>query len=438
MSVLSKLKNRFPQGGFVRNVSVLAGGTALGQGIVILASPVLTRLYTPEDFGTLAVYSSLLGVVIVLASLKYEVAIPLPKDDVTAMNLLVLALMIVPIMSALLAVGLWILVQIAEPAYSSIITPFMWLLPIGMLLAGSYQVLNHWAVRTQAFSRISRTKLDQGLGGVSTQIILGLLDIRPLGLILGSIIGQSAGTLRLARLIVPLFNSGSLRTVSFRQLIGTARRYWRFPLITSWSSLLNSLGLRLPTLLIALLHGPQVAGWLALADRVVGTPVMLIGSATGQVYFGKAANLARTNDGQLLSLFNRITLRLFLIALALLGPLGIGGPHLFSLLFGLEWAEAGIYVQILSGVFLFRLVVGPVSQTLLILEKQHLQLAWEVFRLLLIGLAFSHAWNHSLSPSQTLGLYAVAAIIAPLALYFVILYTLIKRNSRSTAKGINS
>lgn len=109
--LLVRLERWLPRGSFVRNVAVLAGGTAAGQAIVVLASPVLTRLYTPEDFGVLAVYASLLCVLSTVATLRYELAIPLPKRDEDAAALVVLCLVIVLGMSLLVAMGFgfWVL-----------------------------------------------------------------------------------------------------------------------------------------------------------------------------------------------------------------------------------------------------------------------------------------------------------------------------------------
>ena len=78
---------------FIKDVIKITSGTALGQAVVVLFSPILTRLYSPGDFGVFAVYASLLGVITVIGSMRYELAIPLPSDDQTAANVLVLALL---------------------------------------------------------------------------------------------------------------------------------------------------------------------------------------------------------------------------------------------------------------------------------------------------------------------------------------------------------
>src|SRR3984957_369256 len=84
-----------PQGGFARNVSILAGGTAAAQALAIAASPILTRLYKPSDFGELQIFISLMALALVAASGRYEVALLLPEDEQSSIDVLGLAILCV-------------------------------------------------------------------------------------------------------------------------------------------------------------------------------------------------------------------------------------------------------------------------------------------------------------------------------------------------------
>ncbi len=147
-AALARLKSLLPKSSFARNVAVIAGGTAAGQSIVVLASPIITRLYTPEEFGVLAVYTSFLGILSVLASLRYELAIPLPEKDRDAASLLVLSLGIVVFMSLFIGVGIWILGDYIIHWFNTpALHAYLWLLPLGVLMTGVYQVffrLYYW------------------------------------------------------------------------------------------------------------------------------------------------------------------------------------------------------------------------------------------------------------------------------------------------------
>ena len=116
--------------GFVRSVGVLVGGTALAQALMVLVLPLLTRLYTPEDFSVLAVYASIFGIISVTACLRLEIAIPLPERDEDAANLLALALCSSVGIASLSAVIVWLIpVQIIDLIAQPKLLPYLWLLP---------------------------------------------------------------------------------------------------------------------------------------------------------------------------------------------------------------------------------------------------------------------------------------------------------------------
>lgn len=416
-SLRATLEKVLPKGQLARSVTVLVGGTASGQALLVIASPLLTRLYAPEDFGTLAVYTSILGIISVVASLRYELAIPLPEKDEEAVNILVLSLGIVIVMSLLVGLGIWVLGdQIVLWVNAPALKPFLWLLPLGVCTVGTYQVFNYWAVRKQAFGRIARTRVNQGLGTVLTQIGLGFLKLGPLGLLIGHIVGQGAGTTTLAALVYRE-DKQALETVSLREVRHMAWRYQRYPLLSSLSGLINSAGLQLPALLLASFYGLQVAGWFTLGQRVIGVPMSLVGQAVSQIYLGEAAQRARQNPGSLHSLFLKAAHRLLLLGIVPLGVLALSGPWLFAWIFGDSWRDAGTYMQILSLMFLIQFVVVPLSQTLNILERQAWQLGWDVGRLLLVMIALLVAYTLSWPPVGAVAMYSVAMLVSYIALF---------------------
>lgn len=410
---------RAAERGFVRSVGVVVSGTAAGQVIVLLASPILTRLYAPEEFGVLAVYAAILGAIAMVGSLSYELAIPLPRADRQAANILAVSLgtaVLVTATSALIIfalrerIGVWT----GTPA----LRPYLWLIPVGVLFAAGYQVWNYWAIRTRSFSLIASTRLRQGLGSAGVQLGFGAAGAGPVGLILGQIVGQAAGAgslVRGARSVSP----DLLRHVSWRRMRWAARRYRRFPAIYSWAGLANALGLRSPAVLLAVLHGPAAAGTLLLAERVVGMPMKLVGSAVGQVYFAKMADLARKDRSAGRRLFRRLTARLVLLGGLGAAVVAIGGPRLFQLTLGGEWGTVGTYVRVLAAMYVVQFAVGPVSQTLAVLEMQGVKLAWEIVRLAAVGGAFALAWIWRLDPARTLAVYATLSGASLLLLLYV-------------------
>ncbi|GAB4311093.1 MAG: lipopolysaccharide biosynthesis protein [Candidatus Bipolaricaulota bacterium] len=357
-----------PKGRFARSVAVLAGGAVLGQAITVLASPILTRLYGPDDFGVMAVYMSLLGIVSVIASLRYQLAIPLPEKDEDAANLLALSLGIVFLMSALACLGVCLFTdQIIGWVNVPALRPYLWLLPLGIGMVGTYQVFNYWAVRKRAFGRIARTKINQGLGSVLTQIGFGILRLGPIGLILGQIVGQAAGTTTLATLAWKQ-DVKALKAINPRGMSHMAARYIRFPLFSSWSGVLNTLSVQVPTLMLSFFFGSAITGLYALSHRVMSLPLQLVGQAVAQVFFPTAVE-AHRNDS-IATTTQAIFRRLVLIGVPAFLLIGLAAPQLFTVVFGKEWRQAGTYVQWLTPWMFLVFVSSPFTMLPSVMEKQ--------------------------------------------------------------------
>lgn len=418
------LRHVLPQGRFTWNVALLAGGTALGQALVVLVSPLLTRLYTPGDFGILAVYIAILSIFSVIAALAYEIAIPLPREDTTAANVLVLALSIVLMVSLLVGVATWL----GAPFLTRLVQPpglqsYLWLLPLGLLGVGAYQVFNEWAVRKGTFHVIAQTRLSQSIGMVVTQVGLGVMSAGPIGLLVGDVIGRISGT---GTLVASLWrrDRATLRQVTLSRMRQVAIRYRRFPLLSSGGLLLNSFGLQLPLLLLVAFYSPQVVGWLALAQRVLGIPLGLIAAAVSQVYVSESARALHTAPEQLPRLLMQVTWGMLAIALPYVGLLALVAPMLFPLVFGPEWAEAGVYVRLLAVMFLLDGIATPTGGTLDVLERQDLHLLREIIRVALMSSVVACAGLMGFAPVTTIALFGGAGSLIYILYFLVSLYAM--------------
>lgn len=367
---------KVPGGTFGHNVVRLASGTAIGQLLLFLAVPVLTRLYTPADYGALAVYSSTLTVLVVLASLRYEAAIPLPQDEDTAASLLTLTFMLLLAMALLVSLLVWIagdefFVAMKVPA----LVPYRWLIPLGFIGAGVYQAVSYWAIRHREFGRVARTKLTQGLGQVVAQVGLGVAGVGAPGLLMGDVVGRVAGGGGLALLALRGYRRARVTRAS---IVAAASRYRRFPLLTTWSGLLNVGSLQLPSVLFSASFGAAAAGRYALSFKMLVLPTMLVGQAVGQVFLSRAATLAREPE-RLRQLTERTALTLFACGLPVFGALALAGPQLFAVLMGDEWDAAGRYAQLLAPWFAVWLVSSPISGLLSVREWQGSALTFSAF-----------------------------------------------------------
>jgi O-antigen/teichoic acid export membrane protein len=234
-------------------------------------------------------------------------------------------------------------------------------------------------VRHRRYGAIGIRNVLQGIGQTATQVGLGLMHIRPVGLLLGIGVGRLFG---LGGLVS---GGGLLRQPrpSLAAMRRTLHRYRRFPLLTVPSGLLNSAGLELPLLVVSALYGDARAGLLGLTIRVVGAPSMFIGEAVTQVFIGESSAAIREPNGRLAPMLRRTVGRLLMIGALPTAALFVAGPWLFGVVFGSTWTEAGDYARILALAYLAQFAVIPISPTLQLLERQGQALTWAGVRLLL-------------------------------------------------------
>ncbi|HGJ5876893.1 MAG TPA: lipopolysaccharide biosynthesis protein [Arsenophonus sp.] len=370
--MLSKIKKLLLKNTYLRGVSILAVGTVGAQALTILAAPLLTRLYTPEDFGLLAVYSGLLAIFIVIASLRYELAIPLPKSHQEAINVLVLSLLVVLMMATISGVIIGFAGdQIAQYLNIPKLSKYFWLLPIGILLSGGYNVFNYWALRTKNFLDITKTRFSQALTTLAVQF-LGF-KLGSIALLFGLTGGQGVGSLRLARSTAKY---KEFKDWSWLGVWQAAKRYRQLPIFSTWSGLFNSVGNQLPPLMFATLFGSGAAGLYILANRVLAIPVSVLGDAIGKVFFTNAAKAFR--EGCLLPLVIKAHRRLVDLSMPITLLLIITGPEVFVVVFGENWRQAGEFARWLAPLLYITFIAATLSNLFSILEKERLGMFFQM------------------------------------------------------------
>lgn len=415
-NAITRLKAWRDQNPFLKGVVEIAGGTWMGHAITLLGAPVLSRIYAPEAFGRLQVYLSFLMVLSVILALRYEMAILLPEEEEGGFSLVMLGL----IVSLIAAIGCLILMVAlyALKGWPSILQPLGWsafLIPLGAGLASIYQVLTFWAIRKSSFRSVSLSKLCQASSQVGGQVAGGFISMPGhAGLMAGDCIGRVGA-------LVPLLREfkRDLRRLAGRwslaSILEGARRYRRFPLISSWGALINSLGLTVPSIMLLHQLGAGVLGWYALADRVVGLPSVLLGQSVSQVFMGEAGRLSTGDPHRMLALYRGLLKKLMLIGLIPAAVLLVGGPWLFRFVFGPHWEPAGQMARILALNHYLAFIAWPLIPTLTVLERQDLQTAWDVGRLATIVAALAASQAMGLAMPGTLGMLSSAGALSYLA-----------------------
>jgi O-antigen/teichoic acid export membrane protein len=381
-------RSLIPQGKFAKNVGILAGGTAISQALLILSTPILTRIFSPEEFGVYSVYLSILAMLVVVGSLLYEMAIPLPKSNEVAINIVALCIILIIIFGFIhMVVFILFAPTIAALLNTPSIENYLWMIPIAFIGGAVFHVVHFWCIRKEQFKFISITKLSQSSVQIISQISLGLFKLGQLGLLIGDVIGRLIAGLTITILSFKK-EKEVLSNISWQSIKQNAKRYREFPLLSSGSVVLNSVSLQIPVILLTASYGPYVVGLYVLAQRILGLPISIIGSAVAEVYLSEASKIKKSNPRAIRKLFWKTTTSISLLSVIFITIIALVAPHIFSFVFGEQWKEAGVYVQLLAIMYFFQFISAPIGSNIPVFERQDLHLIREVLRLILLIVTF--------------------------------------------------
>lgn len=418
------MRRLLPKNRFLRRMVMLSGGTLAGQLLIVASSPILTRLYTPEAFGALAVFSSMLALCVIASALRYEFAIPIARDQEEAVDLVGVCFATTLVLALIVALGVWLLAPwIAAITEIPSLATLLWLLPGAVLCWGWSLPLSYWSVRQGTFRVNTANKLAQGAGQAGSQLVFGFAGAGAWGLIVGYALGPLVMLAHFAAML-PAGERARMLHVRWSRLGELARRHWHYPAYSAPSALLQSSTLLLPALLLAALYGPVIAGLFGLGQRVMALPVKLLAHAASQVFLGEAPKL--DDDAAVRRLFLRSTAGFAALGLLGMSPVLLFGPSLFALVFGAEWREAGLIAAILVPQHLIRFVVTPVSQTLNIYGRQDLHLVASLANGAALVLAFGAGYVGGLGALTVLVLYSIGMTLS-YALYLGFAWQVVRR-----------
>jgi len=414
---IDKAIDSLKEGSFSKNVLMITGGTVFAQGLGILLSPIVTRLYSPEDYGMFTVYAALLGMINLLGALSYDSAIPIADDDEKAINVITLCLFI--LFSATLI--LFFLIMFAGHFFltffkSEQIIQYKYFIPIGFFLTGLYTVISQWALRKKDFKSITVTKYSQSITGNAIKISFGIFNAGPVGLILGNILSQSAGV---ATIIKPHLTEfiGLIKRVKYQEVFNISKRYISFPLYTAPGLFILSAAGQLPTIFMSSLYGSSIVGLYGLARSIAFLPMTIIGKSVQDVFYGEAASIGKTNPIRIKKLSNKLLKKLMILGIIPMTVLVLFGPFLFSFVFGLDWRIAGVFARILTLEAFFHFVFQPISTVFSIFEQQKKAFLLNVSRLILVLSVFGIAKAYSFESSVTVLIYSLLMAIIELLKY---------------------
>ena len=379
------MKRFLPKSEFARNVVTLMTGTTIAQAIPIGISPILSRIYSPADFGLLAFYLSIVAIVAVIATGRYEMAIMMPpKDDEDEVRVIVFVATVIMLLIALISLALVVIFnsQIANMLSRPEISIWLYFVPISVFLTGSYQILNYLLIRQSKFKQLSINKVCFSAISGPSQVGLGLLGFGALGM-LASNIGSYLITIWM------IFKSKDVRDVfklcGRKEAEYVAAKYVRYPKFDIPATLINIVANQLPLLAIGKYLGLGVLGHYSLMNKTVMAPIGLISNSLLDVFKQRATD-DYLKHGNCKDIYLKVLIKLLLLGIVPTCVLALFAPEIFSFVFGKQWHDAGVMAQILAPAYLFNFLVNPLSYTFQIAQRQNLNLFFNILFLIMMSI----------------------------------------------------
>lgn len=364
------MSNRIFRSDFTKNVFTLISGTTVAQAISIGISPVLSRMYTPAEFGIFGTFSSVIALLSLVIGGRYEGAILLPKKEEEAANLFVLSVLVNIGVSLLAFLGvITVSFFVSSETAGSELFHWFYLTPLFTFCIGLGQSFNNWLNRRKKYKTIVYYRIANSAANNATSLGLGFAKLPLNGLIAAYLVANAvsiAAFLGDIRKDYRQFRS----TISKAEMIALARRYRRFPMTNSIQALSDAFQtngiIYFVTYFFSLIH----VGIYSFAMRILLVPMNFAGAALSQVFYQQATE-TYNRSGNLSALVKSTIFKSALMALPVLIILLLFGPQLFTFVFGKEWTQAGVYASILAPWILLDFVRAPLSQVPIIVGKHN-------------------------------------------------------------------
>jgi len=392
-------------------------GTTIAQAIPIAISPILTRIYTPDDFGVFALYMSIVSIIAVVATGRYELAIILPKKDKDAVNILFLSIVISSFVSfiLLLIVLIWnasITKFLGHPEISN----WLYFAPLSVFLIGVYQSFNYWNNRKKLYKRLSNNRVVRSISTAMVNLGMGVTGFGSSGLILGGVLGQFMATFFLCKLTLNS-NKNMFNSVQKLKLVALAKKYIKFPKYDIWATLTNVMSHQAVHILFNILVSLTVSGYYYLVQKIMGMPTVLISSSISDVFREKASSdFAKYGNAK--NIFLIVLKKLLFLSLIPYFFLFFFVQDLFVFAFGSNWEVAGVYAKILTPMFFLQFIASPLSYILYITNDQKLNLLMQIG--MFICVLFSFACGYIFDDT-----YLIIMLMSGLTSMMYILYIIV-------------
>ena len=380
---IQRLKNNE----FFRNILVVTSGTAIAQFFPLMFYPILARIYSPDEFGLLAIITSLAPIIAVISSGSYEGGILISNSKKSSANLAAYIL----IRSLLLLVLFFTIFLFLNGKISQILNePRLeyWIFSIPFISFGMiiYSICNEWSVKYKYFKNLSLNKAVYTISNVMSKFLLGILKIAQSGgLILGDMIGKFISSFFVIYQLF-YFDKSTFKKLKLAEISTINKSYLDFPKYMLPDQILSNVGGIIHVFFITAFFGAEELGYVAIVTSLLYMPITVLSMAIKDVFRQRAIDDFK-EYGNCRDLYVKLLFPISLIAVFGFSILYFAIPPVLLFFLGEQWIQAGIYGQIMIPLFCLSFISMSLKDVFVVVEKMHIALYWQIFFIFLLSLS---------------------------------------------------
>ncbi len=392
---------------FIKNISTLITGGVIAQAATFLLTPIVARLYMPDDFGVAALFLSIASIPSIWSSFCYNQAILLPKEENETFGLIKLSTIILVILCLLfLIIILFFTTIISDLKLVEQLGKWIYIVPLFIFLTGTINILNAWNTRTKRYKNIAASQISNALAVPGTRIAGGIIfGSSVLVLILSIIFGK------ISQLLILVWHSNQIQRENIgnkekKHLIEIVKKYSDFPIFNMPAGILNSFSLNLPVLILSYFFSPAIVGFYAMGCRLLQMPIQLIAASVRRVYMQKVAEI-KNHDKPITGSLVKVISSLVLIGFLPFSVIFVFGEEIFSLFLGENWGTAGCYASILIPWFFSLFIVPPANAILIVMRKNKFRLYFQFIATFMRCFALLYGFKCGGTPEKALSYFSI-------------------------------
>ncbi|MFL2116462.1 lipopolysaccharide biosynthesis protein [Marinilactibacillus psychrotolerans] len=418
---INKLINNLKKDSLIKGFSVLISGTVITQIVSLILAPMLTRLYTPTEYGINSVFISILTISGVVATLRLQIPIAMSNDERERDILSKISLLSSFILSLLLLGIIVFLKDNINSIFGLQSSNWLWILPISTLSLGAYEVFFQNLLSAKKYRAMAKTTILKVITQGIFQIVLYFASIGYMGLIIGNLLSY---VISIAFMLIVL--KPTVVKAERQEYLLTIKRNIDFPKYAFPAELASIASFSIIPLAITYLYSSEITGYYSLANRLIGIPIGLFGNSLRQV-FVREASIEYNNENTVIKSFLKTSKILSIIAIPSAFVLFFAAPSFFTIVFGENWYDSGIFVQLMILFFLARFIVGPLTSTVNVIGKQKIGLYIHIALLIgIIGVTLSFKIINNIDPNIFILIISLVYSIIYFSFYFLIYHNIKK------------